>query len=413
VNPRRDWDHFWFDPIGGTSLGVFRFFFGLCCISFAVLLWPDRMYWFTDQGPITYAAAQLLNRLGVPGPVPPSPLGPNTGMLEISIFFIVFMLLSLSLSLGFCTRTSAILVSLGLTDLHVRNNQIINGSDMVYSAMAFYLILSPAGAVFSVDRLIRLVRGREPEEPKRIIPWGQRLMQVQISIIYLSAVLSKLTGNLWITGTAVYYPLNYPELQRFPMPHLGSEDTWLINLLTYGTLALELSLVFLVWHPRLRLYVLTAGVLLHVGIEYALNVPLFAGIMIVSYIVFLTDHDWRKLKHWARKRFAHAKLRVSTNGLFSPTALKLLHRFDPLGLVAYTETDNEREGLLLAHDDHNHTFLDELAVREIASRIPALWGLRLLSWFPGGNKWAQKLERSIVAERPAPQPSALQMSTPD
>jgi len=402
MNPRRDWDHFWFDPVGGTSLAVFRFLFGICCIYSAALLWPDRVFWFTDAGPITFDTAKMLMSLGVPGPTPPSPLGPHTGVVGISVFFIAFMLASLSLSVGFCSRTSALLVNLGLTALHCRNDQIVNGSDLVYSVMAFYLIIAPAGSVFSVDRLIRLARGKEPEEPKLIVPWGQRLIQIQVCVVYLTAVLSKVTGNLWNNGTAVYYPLNYPELRRFPMPHFGPQDMWLINTLTYSTIAIEFSLVFLVWHPRLRLYVLTAGVLLHLGIEYAINVPLFAGIMIVSYTTFLTDQDWKKLKRWAKRRFVREKLTVATMGVYNPLALKLLHRLDPVGLVEYEVTDSVQEGLLRAEDAHGHTYLDQLAVREIAGRLPFLWPLRLLSWFPAGNAWAEKLEGSITTARPTP-----------
>jgi len=404
MNPRRDWDHFWFDPIGGTSLGLFRFFFGLSCIIGAVLLWPDRVLWFTDQGPITFAVAQMLNALGTPGPTPYSPLNAHTTELGISLFFIAFIVASLTLSLGFCTRTSAILVDLGLSALHNRNNQIINGSDLVFSVMAFYLILSPAGAVFSVDRLIRLARGKEPAEPRLIVPWAQRLMQIQVSIIYCAAVLSKVTGSLWINGMAVYYPVNYPELQRFPIPHLGVNDIWLIDLLTYGAIATEFALVFFIWHPRLRLYVITAGVLLHLGIEYSINVPMFAGIMIASYLTFITDEDWKKLKRSLKRRFAYAKLTVTTNGTYRPLALALLKRFDPVELIQYkVDPDWQDSGSLVrAEDVHGRTYLDRLVVREMASRIPVLWPLRLISWFPGGNKWAESLERSIVTKRPAP-----------
>jgi len=291
---------------------------------------------------------------------------------------------------------------MGLSAMHNRNGQIVNGSDIVYSVMAFYLILSPAGAVFSVDRLIRLARGKEPEEPKLIVPWAQRLMQLQVSIIYLAAVLSKATGNLWVTGMAVYYPINYPELRRFPLPHLGTDDVWLINMLTYGALAVEFALVFLVWHPRLRLYVLTAGVLLHLGIEYSLNVPLFAGIMIVSYMTFITDRDWYKLKRSLKRRYAQAKLFVTTNGVYNTRALAILRRFDPLELIQFkADPDwNDDDSLLRSEDAHGRTFLDQLVVREMASRIPILWPFRLMSWFPGGNGWAQNLERAIVTKSP-------------
>jgi hypothetical protein len=408
MNPKRDWDEFWFGPIGGTSLALFRFLFGITTIVGLALLWPDRVFWFTDAGPYSYSAAQAYIHANGANPILPySPLNGHTTAVGISIFFVLLMLASLSLSVGFCTRTSALLVNLGLDALQNRNNQIMNGADVVFVVMAFYLILAPAGAVFSVDRLIRLARGKEPEEPRQINPWAQRLIQIQLSVIYLAAVLSKLTGNLWVTGMAVYYPLNYPELRRFPVPHIGPQDIWLINLVTYGAIAIELGLVFFVWHPKLRLYALTAGVLLHGGIEYAINVPMFAGIMCITYVTFLTDGDWMKLKRSLKRRYGQAKLKVITGAEFNPRTLRIIRRFDVLGLVDFAKDPQwqDKDSVLHAVDATGRTYLDRLAVREISGRMPIFWPLRLISWFPGGNAWAEILAKNLVAEGPSTEPS--------
>lgn len=71
--------------------------------------------------------------------------------------------------------------------------------------IAFYLVLAPSGAALSVDRW-RRAKDRFWEFPQRA-PWALRLIQVQISVVYLSTVWSKVQGTTWNDGTAVSYAL--------------------------------------------------------------------------------------------------------------------------------------------------------------------------------------------------------------
>ena len=58
-------------------------------------------------------------------------------------------------------------------------------------------------------------------------------------------------------------------------------------MLTFGTLAIELSLGLLVWNRRLRPWILLAGVSLHLGIDYAIRVGFFSYAILVLYIAFI------------------------------------------------------------------------------------------------------------------------------
>jgi hypothetical protein len=61
----------------------------------------------------------------------------------------------------------------------------------------------------------------------------------------------------------------------------------LSELLTFGTLALEASLGILVWNRVARPWVLTLGILMHLGIDFSILVGFFSYAMIVSYIAFV------------------------------------------------------------------------------------------------------------------------------
>jgi hypothetical protein len=52
-------------------------------------------------------------------------------------------------------------------------------------------------------------------------------------------------------------------------------------------LGIELSLALLVWNRRLRPWVLSAGVLLHLGVDWSLRVGFFSLAVFVLFIAFI------------------------------------------------------------------------------------------------------------------------------
>ena len=98
---------------------------------------------------------------------------------------------------------------------------------------------------------------------------------------------AKVGGETWRDGTAVSYALRIENLQRFPLPTSLTTSEIVSNLLTFGTLALELSLGLLVWNRNFGRGCLLAGVSLHLGIDYAIRVGFFSYAVLVLYIAFI------------------------------------------------------------------------------------------------------------------------------
>jgi hypothetical protein len=318
MTPRRAWNKWWFGPISPVPLGLFRLLFGLLVLAYGLLLFPDRVMWFGEKGTMTWVDSDRYNFQ--------FSLSPRIDLLHgvtrehwLTVFFVVFLVFALGLTLGFATRLCAIAVFVQLVSLHNRDALIHNSGDTLMMVMAAYLLLAPSGVALSLDRLIRIRRGREGRTPPLIAPWAQRLMQLQVSAVYCSTSLSKLSGAMWLKGTAVYYALKLPDIERFPVPWIDAHHLWFIHLLTWGAIAVELSLWTLVWLPRTRLYALAAGTLLHLGIEYSMNIPLFSFTMITCYILFLTETDLRNFARWVKRRaFPGRSLGFAPAGRIAP-----------------------------------------------------------------------------------------------
>ena len=409
-------------------------------LSYALLLWPDRFLWFSERGVLSLAQSNAF--YGPMASLPRLDVLAWTGDAGVTPLFVVLIGAAVLLTLGVWSRVAAFAVWACVMTLHNRTLPIHNSGDTIMQVMALYLVLSPCGAACSADRLRRILKGTEGDIPPLAPGWAQRLMQLQVATVYACTSLSKWFGDAdthwhlsrWRDGTAVWFPLHLPDSRRFPIPFVETYPHVMIPLLTYGTLAIETSLWTLVWFPRLRLYVLAAGVLLHLGIEYSLNIPLFSALMMASYLVFLRQSDLEHLVGWVQGNpspslpeaervkespnltplplregpgvgsspqtwgAGGASLRVVYDGEcdFCKSSLLIVHFLDALHLLTFVDYHNagemqivpgvrfaDAENAAIAVDRKDRQHAGFFAFRQIARRLPAVWPLAPLMYVPG------------------------------
>lgn len=322
-----------------TTMGVLRMVVGsLMFVNFTLLV-TDFEAWFTERGfyPAWFADRWVAIQGGV------WRLNLLQGVTDDRVtlaFFCVVWLSALLTALGLWSRISSAVLFVGTVTLHHRTPDILHSGDTLMRAMTFYVMLMPSGLACSLDRLIGLWKGRVSVELPRVSLWPQRLVQFQVAIIYFTTVYHKWFGTTWRDGTATYYPPHLEEFDRFPVPAFLGQPP-MMQILTYGTLAVELALATLVFAKPLRKWVLLAGVLLHAGIEYQYNIPLFAWIMVATYLAF---YEGDEVTEWAGrlgKRFARFKARLlaPAGAAWRPGPVASLEAMDALGLVEYTGGD--------------------------------------------------------------------------
>jgi hypothetical protein len=226
-------------------------------------------------------------------------LPPTDGSAN-AIFWIILVAAAL-VTVGLLTRISSAVVFVGLASLDQRNLFITHAGDTLLRLCGFFLVFAPAGAALSADRLIRIWRGVETAEIRPRAPWAQRMMQIQTALVYFSSFWVKSQGSYWINGTAMYYVYHLEQLQRFPLPAWLTIPA-LVKLTSWMTLAIEFSLGVFIWFKDLRYAILLAGLMLHLLIEYSMNIPLFEWIMISTYINFVYPEDLTRAWQWVRKR---------------------------------------------------------------------------------------------------------------
>jgi hypothetical protein len=293
------WERFWFEPVETATMALFRVAFGLLVLGYSLSLAPALFAFYSDQGILpsqpSYSGTLAWGLLGV---------FPS----DAAVLVLYFLLLvgSLALLAGLQTRIAALVVFVCLVSFGRRNPWVLNSGDLLVQVLAFYMVLMPAGTSLSLDRWLS-APSRFWEFSARSI-WPLRLVQVQVSILYLSAVWAKVRGETWNDGTAVSYAFRIADVGRFPVPGFITDSVVLVNLLTFGTLAVELSLGILVWNRYLRPWVLLLGVALHLGIDYAVRVGFFSYAVFVLYVAFIPPETARSFILATRDRFVSVSL---------------------------------------------------------------------------------------------------------
>ena len=239
---------------------------------------------------------------------------------------------------GFCTRFTTALLWFGSLSYIHRNPTVLFGVDTMMTILLFYLMFSPCGEYFSLDRLIRkwwftakpgvvawwyrVLRQPMPTDlaaaeavPDRPAPSVSanvviRLLQIHVCIIYLMAGLSKLQGNAWWRGDAIWMCLgNYEfapmqfEMYLSFLRFLGGNKILYDAFMTFSgifTLIFEIGYAFLIWRPKTRWIFLTAAVMLHAGIGLFLGLKTFSLMMLVLNMAFLRKEE----VHWIFTQFS-------------------------------------------------------------------------------------------------------------
>ena len=318
---------FWFGRVDSRPLSVFRIFFAGLLLKNAIYNIPLATEFYSDVGYVPRSALWdglvRTARFSIMDAMPYS-------WMSI-IFFIIWAGVALSLLVGNRTKLMVILNFVIVLSVHERNIYVLNGADTVIRVLSFWIVFLPLGDYYSVDALRKrfaLYRQSRNTEDLRVkgnvsttFAFPLRALQFQIAIIYLFSFIEKLPGDAWKTGDAIYYTL---QLKSLTLPTgdflLDTSPLWLMSGLSYFTLLMECTFIFLVFfpfgQPALRVLALAMGTCLHLSIALTMSIRDFSLVMVISYIIFC-DSSWI-IAIGRKMRLALGRLRLVLPSMDSP-----------------------------------------------------------------------------------------------
>ncbi len=284
------WRSFWFEPKEMFTLGLIRIAFGGLAALWALWLIPMRRGLLEVDG-VTPSQPPIAHTWGV------FAVWNSNGAVMAGIA--VLLLSAIALAVGWHSRIAAVVVFVLILSFERRFPWGFNSGDALIRIEALLIAISPCGSALSLDQ--RRTTGSFWSAQTRP-NWPIRLVQVQLSLIYLAAVQAKLSGASWMQGTAVSYVLRIDDMQRVPLPNWLVTNALAMNAATWGTLAVELAVGVLVWVPRCRPWVLSAGILMHLMIDIHLQIGIFSYAMFVMYLAWVSPETVRTLPDRLRRR---------------------------------------------------------------------------------------------------------------
>lgn len=283
---KKAFDRYLFESCSPETCVLLRISYAVLLVIYVGIWFLDGEKWFSDHGFMSSQTAREI--LG--GPqwsiffwLPSTPL-------VVNICLSVLLINTLLLLVGFFSRVQSAAIFFWLVCFQNRNPLICDGEDVVFRLFAFFFMFLPLDYGWSLSK--RIFGSRQSCEDGKASAWGLRLVQIQMSLIYLSAAWSKALGATWQDGSAIFYVFQRGDFfGRGPLPAALMESEWVIRSATWAVIFVEATIPLALWYRPTRFLGLLLGIGLHLTIEYSMHLFLFQWVMIVGLLSFL---DWSR-----------------------------------------------------------------------------------------------------------------------
>jgi len=379
------WFYLWFQdkntiPLEVTRLGVgFLLFFNYVMFSPS-----DLLVLYGESGLLSHDVVPEMNEL-----LTFSVFVFFDQPWQLLLFHYTFVILCFFLFIGWKTSWIKWLVLIGHLSYFNRNEYLFYGVDTVLIALLIILCVAPIGSALSMDRVNKVRKhknkfGLEASLPLPTSQYGfacQRLLQMQMAIIYFSSGIEKLYTDAWWSGDAPWIAMVNNETAFFPVG-IFAEFYWIINLMAYATLLIEIGYAFLIWGHKTRPFFLAAAVFLHINIAIMLGMYYFAAVMIFGHLAFMRRHWYVNIGSWWRNKIGSMEMIYDGQCGFCKRAMASFLAFDGLKQISIRDYRTNPSPIVPSEKVDKALYLvteNKLALpgfdayRFAVLRVPGLW----------------------------------------
>lgn len=205
---------------------------------------------------------------------------PGNGM---NIHIAVMAIASLCLIFGLFYRISATLFFFLITYIFLLERALYLNHFYLVCLVAFLMVFVPAQQAYSLDAL------RKPHRRSQVVPaWSLWLLRFQIAVPYFFGGVAKINED-WLRGE----PLRTWLADRPDFPLLGPFFTneAVVWVMVYGSLLLDLFVVFFLLSRRTRVFAYIAALIFHFMNSRLFHIGVFPWMMIAATAIFFAP-DW-------------------------------------------------------------------------------------------------------------------------
>jgi predicted DCC family thiol-disulfide oxidoreductase YuxK len=286
----------------GASL--IRIAFGFIILYNYMIHYSQRYFLWSNDGVISHSGGSFASL---------SLYHLDSSPVYFNIIFHLGIISTVAFLIGYKGRIASILTFIFTWSLLMKNSVISDGGDNIIRLLLLYLLFSCNTAYFSVDAYLKQSRisKRSLNQSSSINAFSLRNLihnlailacLVQVCMLYFTSGLHKAMGELWQSGTALYYILQVEEYTHPFFRDLILSSDFLLVFGSYAAIVVQIAFPFLLAN-RWTKYAAMLGVIgLHTGIAVVMGLFSFSFIMIANQLLFLTDKEYRQLFAFAKKK---------------------------------------------------------------------------------------------------------------
>ena len=344
----------WF-AVDSRALGLFRIVFGIICLSDIVRRWEFIDIFYTGNSIIqvstslsTYKTFTLLNAF--------------TLSWEVHLFFIIGIIFSIMLILGYKTKLSQIMCAIIIISIHNRAIMLENAGDFYMNCMLIWTAFLPLGISFSIDSLRKSLKFYNEQsvdklndreyginKPKTLYLFAYFCMIFQLATIYFFTGLDK-SGYDWMNGSAVYKMF---QLDTFLTPigyFLRDYISFSISkFFTYTTLWMEYLAPIILFVPfysyLFRFIFIIIFSIFHISIRLCIKVGLFSYVLMCTFILLIDKYFIDKFKSIIQNRYKNTRyiLFYDSDCGFCHFSVRIIKRFDVFQRLIFADSTYSKE----------------------------------------------------------------------
>ena len=204
------------------------------------------------------------------------------------LLFIVCILCAVLITIGLWYRLSILVFFLSFTYIELIEKTTYLNHYYFISILSFLLVFLPANKCFSMDVFLR------KKQYKEIPQWTVDAIKLLMVIVYFYAGLAKINSD-WLFKAL---PLKIWMPSKYDIPLIGEtllQQEWVHYAMSWGGMLYDLSIPFLLFYRKTRLFGFAMVVFFHVFTAVLFPIGMFPYIMIVSALIFFEGETHNKI----------------------------------------------------------------------------------------------------------------------
>lgn len=257
----------------------------------------------------------------------------------LTLKLLLLALVGVLMVVGWHTRTVAIVALYLYISLVTTGPTSTDQADNAFRIMLFYFCFTDMSRHWSLDarrHAKRVARGQRAKAwalpawlPNAVNNLALVAIAYQLFIIYVTAGLSKVQGDLWERGTAIYYPLEVDKFMPWPWVNdLLMQNGLMVGVVTYFSVFIQIFFPLLLLVRWTRVIALLGIMAMHLGIGLFMGLGLFSLTMVAADVIFVRDSTYAAVERWLKPRLKRRRARSKRARTSTANSLDAENRSD-------------------------------------------------------------------------------------